>query len=246
MSEILKEIRCPHCGAPLKFDKGDIIFTCQYCGYTGVFDVSKSFTFEHSLFVNQLDKDMVENFVRDWFSEGFLKPPDLRRRGRIVEKTLLYIPLWIISLNAVTSYEGYFERLGPSVVRRDTIKGSYDWVVVARKSALFPEREYHLGPALKVPFDISRIEKYSIVLNSEISSEDAEERAVEAVKSFHKYLVQREVDKITSISTEAKVLEKNYVHAPVWQIVYEYKGKLYKLYIDGARKEVIVGEVPEV
>jgi len=245
MPEILREIRCPHCGAPIKFDKGDIILTCQYCGYTGVVDVSRPFTFEHSMFVNQLDAYAVEKFVLDWFSEGFLKPPDLRKRGRIVEKTLLYIPLWVISLDAVTSYEGYFERLGPSLSRRDVIRGSYDWVVLARKKALFPEREYHLALALKVPFDIGRIEKYGSVLNSEIDYEEAERRAVDGVRELHKYLVKREVDKIVSINTEVKVLEKNYVHAPVWIIVYEYKGKLYKLYVDGAGKEVILGEVPE-
>ncbi|MEM3504122.1 MAG: hypothetical protein QW134_07865 [Nitrososphaeria archaeon] len=246
MPEILREVVCPHCGAPLKFDKGDIIFTCHYCGYTGLLNVSKPFTFEHSMFVNQISADLVENIVRDWFSEGFLKPPDLRKRGRVVEKNLFYVPLWIISLNAVTSFEGYFERLGPSIVRKDVIRGSYDWIVIARKNTPFPEREYRLGLASKVPFEVGRVEKYSIVLNSEIDSDEAEGRAVEGVRSLHKYLVQREVDKILSFSCEVKVLEKNYLHAPIWFIVYEYKGGLYKLYIDGARKDVIFGEVPEI
>lgn len=166
-----------------------------------------------------------------------LKPPGLRKRGKIVEKNLFYVPLWIISLNAVTSFEGYFERLYPSITKKDILRGSYDWVVIAGKNTPFPEREYHLGLASKVPFEIGRIEKYSVVLNSEIDSAEAEERAVEGVRSLHRYLVQREIDKI---------LEKNYLHAPIWFIVYEYKGCLYKLYIDGARRDVIFGKFPEI
>ena len=244
MSEILKEINCPHCGAPLKFDKGDIIFTCGYCGFTGLFDFSKAFTYEHAMYLNQVSIDELDKIVMDWFEEGFLKPSDLRKKGKIVEKNLIYIPLWIISLDVTTSYEGFFERLGPAVVKKNQMKNSYDWVIIARKNAPFPEKEYHLGVATKSPFDVSRLEKYSKVLNSEIDDQEAIDRATEEVKALHQYLVLRDVDKILNISTEVKILEKNYLHAPIWFITYEYKGELFKMYVDGAREEVIVGEFP--
>jgi len=245
MSEIIKEVNCPHCGAPLKFDKGDIIFTCGYCGFTGLFDLSKSFTYEHGMFINQVDVDEVDKIVIDWFAEGFLKPPDLRKKGKIFEKKLVYVPLWIISLDATTSYEGFFERLGPTTPKKNQLKKSYDWVIIARKNAPFPEREYHLGLASKSPFDVSRLERYSTVLNSEIDAEEAVDRTIEEVKSLHQYLALRDVDKILAINTEVKILERNYLHAPIWFVTYEYKGKLFKIYLDGAREEVIVGEFPE-
>jgi hypothetical protein len=125
------------------------------------------------------------------------------------------------------------------------MKNSYDWVIIARKNAPFPEKEYHLGLATKSPFDVSRLEKYSKVLNSEIDDKEAIDRATEEVKALHQYLALRDVDKIINIDTEIKILEKNYLHAPIWFITYEYKQKLFKMYLDGAREEVIVGEFPE-
>jgi len=245
MPEILKEVSCPHCGAPLKLDKGDVVFTCGYCGFTGLFDLSKAFTYQHSMFLNQAPIDKVDQLVRDWFGEGFLKPHDLKKKGKIVEKKLVYVPLWIVSLDSTTTYEGFFERLGPTVVKKGQIKRSYDWVVIARKATPFPEREYHLSLDAKTPFDLTKLEKYSIVLNSEIDDEKAADRAIEGVKSLHQYLALRDVDKIMSSNTEVKILEKNYFHAPIWFITYEYKGNVYKMYLDGARCEVIVGEFPE-
>jgi len=245
MSEIIKEVSCPHCGAPLKFDKGDIIFTCNYCGFTGLLDLSKSFTYEHSMFVNQVDDKEVDEIVVDWFGEGFLKPGDLKKKGKITEKKLVYIPLWILSIDAITSYEGFFERLGPATIKKDQIRKSYDWVIIARKSAPFPEREYHLALANKRPFDVSKLEKYSVVLNSEIDADEAVERTMEEAKNLHQYLALRDVDKILKINTEVKVLERNYLHSPIWFVTYSYKGELFKMYIDGAGEDVIVGEFPE-
>ena len=131
-----------------------------------------------------------------------------------------------------------------AVIKKNQMKDSYDWVIIARKNAPFPEKEYHLGVATKSPFDVSRLEKYSKVLNSEIDDQEAIVRTTEEVKALHQYLALRDVDKILNISTEVKVLEKNYFHAPIWFITYEYKGELFKMFVDGAREEVIVGEFP--
>ncbi len=246
MPEIVEEINCPHCGAPIKFDKGDVVFTCGYCGFTGLIDLSRAFTYAHSMFSNNVDISHVDQIVMDWFEEGFLKPPDLRKKGRIFEKKLVYVPLWILSLDATTSYEGSFERLGPAVIKRNEIKKTYDWIIIARKNTPFPEKEYHLSLALKTPFDMGKIEKYSIVLNSELDADEAIERAIEEVKGLHQYITLRDVDKLLSINTEVKILEKNYLHAPIWFITYEYNRKLYKMFLDGASEEIIIGEFPEV
>ena len=85
---IVDEIRCSHCGAPMSFQPGEIIATCKYCGYTVVIETGKAFTFEHSLLLNKYDLTQVETPIKDWMSNGFLKPPDLAKKSRTTEKSL--------------------------------------------------------------------------------------------------------------------------------------------------------------
>jgi len=87
---IVEEIRCPHCGAPIKFNPGEILATCQYCGYTVVIETGKPFVFEHSMLLNDYDEAAVEKLVRKWMASGFLKPGDLAKRSKIVVAGLFW------------------------------------------------------------------------------------------------------------------------------------------------------------
>jgi hypothetical protein len=52
------------------------------------------------------------------------------------------------------------------------------------------------------------------------------------------------VDKIIEIKTDIKIEETVYLHAPIWFIKYEYKGKDYRLIMDGATGTAIKGDIP--
>jgi hypothetical protein len=81
-------------------------------------------------------------------------------------------------------------------------------------------------------------------LNSEIDKDEALERAKQEIEEHHKYLAQQDVDKIIEIESEIKVNQTVYLHAPIWFIKYEYKGKTYQLIIDGATGTVVRGDIP--
>ncbi|MEM2386918.1 MAG: hypothetical protein QXO50_02740, partial [Candidatus Bathyarchaeia archaeon] len=61
----------------------------------------------------------------------------------------------------------------------------------------------------------------------------------------HRFLAQQDVDRIIEMKNEMKVNQTVYLHAPVWRIRYEYKGKTYMLWLDGATGIVIKGEIPQ-
>ncbi|TLN00019.1 hypothetical protein FDZ71_14950, partial [bacterium] len=92
---IVEEIKCPHCGAPISFEPGEILATCKYCGYTVVIETGQTFNFEHSLLLNKYDPTQIEEPIRNWMREGFLKPQDLTRKSKITEKDLVYLPFWL-------------------------------------------------------------------------------------------------------------------------------------------------------
>jgi len=241
---VVEEIKCSHCGAPIAFEPGEILATCKYCGFTVVIETGQTFTYEHSLLLNKYDPTQVEEQIREWMRGGFMKPSDLARKAKIAEKELIYLPFWVVSVEARSSYKGIFERITPAVAKEGTIEKDYDWLVLARKAAVFPTRDYEVPLEGKIAYDFRRIEGFAKVFNSEIDKTEAEEQAKAEIENNHRFLAQQDVDKIIEMKTEIKVEETVYLHAPIWFIKYDYKGKTYQLILDGSTGSVIRGDIP--
>jgi hypothetical protein len=241
---IVKEIRCPHCGAPLPFEAGEIVATCRYCGFTQVIETGKAFELEHSMLLNEYNLEQIEDLVHNWMRSGFLKPSDLASSSEILEKTLTYLPFWVIPVTATTTYKGVFERIAPPIVKEGKIEKKYSWLVLARRATEFPTREYDIPLEGKVPYDFRRIEDFAKVLNSEVEKQEAAELARQQIEAHHEFLAKQDVDKIIEMKTDFDIGEAVYLHAPVWFIVYEYKGERYRIFLDGATGTVIKGDIP--
>jgi len=241
---IVQEISCSHCGAPISFEPGEIIATCRYCGYTVVIETGKAFVFEHSMLINKYDPTKIEEPIKNWMQAGFLKPSDLAKKSKITEKTLTYVPFWMVTAEVETLYKGIFERITPSVVKEGRIEKEYNWLVLARKATEFPTREYDVPLEGKVPYDFRKIDGFAKTLNSEIDKDEAVEQAKQEIEEHQRYLAQQDVDRIIEIKNEIKIDQAVYLHAPVWFVKYEYKSKTYQLLVDGATGSVIKGDIP--
>jgi len=238
-------IRCSHCGAPVDFSPGVVIATCKYCGFTTVIETGREFTFEHSLVLNKYDEKQIEGPIQNWMRSGFLKPVDLAKKSRITEKSLVYLPFWIVSVKAKSAYKGIFERITPSIVKEGTLEKEYNWLILAREAAQFPTREYDVPLEGKIPYDFKRIEGFARIFNSEISRAEAAVLAKQQIEAHHRFLLQQDVDKIVEVKTEFNVKQAVYLHAPIWFIKYDYRSKNYQLLIDGATGAVVKGEIPQ-
>jgi hypothetical protein len=244
MDAIAQNIRCSHCGAPVEFNPGEIIATCKYCGFTTVIETGQTFTFEHSLILNMFDLVTVENPVKDWMSGGFLKPSGLARKSKLTEKNLVYLPFWVVSTEAKSSYKGIFERISPAIVKEGTLSKEYDWLILAREASEFPTREYEVPLQGKIPYDFRRIEGFAKVLNSEINRDDAVELTRTQIDNHHRFLIQQDVDRIIEINTEITLKQIVYLHAPIWFMKYMYRDNGYQLIVDGVTGNIIKGDIP--
>ena len=239
-----RNIRCSHCGAPVEFKPGEITATCKYCGFTTVIETGSPFKFEHSLLLNRYDETQIDAVIGDWMDSGFLKPPNLAKKAKILENNLVYLPFWVVSVEAKTSYKGIFERITPAVMKEGKIQKEYNWLVLAREAAGFTTREYDVPLEGKIPYDFRKIEGFAKVLNSEIDRDEAINLAKQQIEVHHRYLLQQDVDKIVEIATEINVKQAVYLHAPVWFVKYKYKGKTYQLILDGAAGMALKGDIP--
>jgi DNA-directed RNA polymerase subunit RPC12/RpoP len=240
---IVKEIKCSNCGAPIEFKPGEIIATCKYCGYTVVIETGKAFVFEHSMLLNKYTPEQAEDTIRNWMSSGFLKPRDFAK-SKILEKNLVYLPFWIITINVITQYKGIFERISPPIVKEGKIEKHYSWLILARKATEFPTREYDVPLKGKIPYDFRKIEKFAKVLNSEMDRVEAVTKAKQEIEEFHKFLIKQDIDRIIEARTEFQIEDAVYLHAPIWFMEYEYKNERYRVIMDGATGAIIKGDIP--
>ena len=188
--------------------------------------------------------EQMDVLINDWMRSGFMKPSDLAKKSKIVEKTLVYLPFWVVQIEATTKYKGIFERIAPPIVKEGKIQKEYDWLVLARQASNFPTRAYDVPLAGKVPYDFRKIEGFAQVLNSEMEREQALETARQQIDAHHRFLLQQDIDRIIEETTSVELKQMVYLHAPVWFIKYEYKGNLYQLLIDGAKGIVVRGDIP--
>jgi len=196
------------------------------------------------MIVNKYKPEQIDDLARDWMRGGFLKPSDLARSSKILEKNLIYLPFWVVSVEASSTYKGVFERLTPPVLKEGKIEKKYNWLVLARKATEFPTREYEVPLEGKIPYDFRKVEGFAKALNSEIEQNEAIEVAKQQIENLHMFLAKQDVDKIVEIKTDLDVGNSVYLHAPVWFIIYEYKRERYRVFLDGATGSVIKGDIP--
>ncbi len=245
MSKIVSEINCPNCGAPLNLSPGEIVATCRYCGYTSLVGANTPFQLDHSLILNELDTVRVTQDLQDWMRSGFMKPGDLAKKSKITLMELRYLPFWVVPLTATSAYEGVLERISPPMSRKGTIQNDYDWLVLGRKAAEFPTRDYRVPAEGKIPFDFTKIEQQSKFLNSELDSQEAVQHAKGEVEENQRFLLKQEVDEVTRFDTTFNVEKPTYLHAPLWFAQYEYKGRSYNAIIDGSNGTMIRADIPQ-
>ena len=245
MSQIVSEIKCPNCGAQLNLSPGELVATCRYCGYTSVVGAGTPFQLEHSLILNNLNSARITQDLQDWMRSGFMKPGDLAKKSKLIMLELRYLPFWLVPLTATSTYEGMLERISPPTLRKGTIQNEYDWLVLGRKAAEFPTRDYKVPAEGKIPFDFTKIERQAKFLNSELDSYEAVVRAKNEVEENQRFLLKQEVDQVTRLNTSFSVEKPTYLHAPLWFVQYEYKGKNYSAIIDGSTGSVIQADIPQ-
>ncbi len=246
MSSVVSEIKCKNCGAPLNLKPGELVATCRYCGYTAVVGADAPFQLEHSLIVNEFNLTGITESLQDWMRSGFMKPGDLAKKSKIQIMELRYLPFWLVPLKATSQYEGVLERISPPTPRKGVIENAYDWLVLGRKGAIFPTRDYSVPVEGKIPFDFKRVDPQGVFLNSEIASDEAVQHAKDEIEDHQRFLVKQDVDQVTKFTTDFSVSTPTYIHAPLWFVTYEYKGRSYNAILDGSSGQVLRGDVPAV
>jgi len=95
----------------------------------------------------------------------------------------------------------------------------------------------------KAPFD-AEVAKGLKIINGQITQDQANERARAQITGYHHKKAEEKVDQLTDCKTTIQIEKTDLIYAPLWFVAYSYKGKPYRMLLEGHKGSVITGEAP--
>ena len=246
MPEIVEELSCPDCGAPLKVKAGEAIVTCEYCSSDVNLAVGSKYFLKHSMVPPKFDTRAIDDLINGWMGRGFLKPSDLQRKYRVLSKELQVLPLFVVHVTAKTQYKGQMTRTGQPIEKAGVLEKEYFWEVLGRRASAFPTREYNVPLAAKTDFHMSKLVPGAQFLNSELDEGQAGSIARQQIQEHHRYLLEQELDVVENLDTTVDIQDTEFIHVSAWFVTYQYRGKAYELILDATTGEDIKAEIPQM
>lgn len=122
-----------------------------------------------------------------------------------------------------------------------------DWgkfVLRVGGSGKAPNRDLLAG---KEAFSIEKVREANLIegmLNGQIVQERAERQARDRITQHHAEKANGMATKITDCDTTIDVIGVDLVYLPMWELVYYYGEKTYRVLVNGHSGEVVSGEAP--
>lgn len=237
-----KVFKCSNCGGPLNYTPETIACICEYCGAVNWFSTGR---FEIFIIPSRTRDEVVNAF---W--SRMRRDPDMSRVYgdiELVEVQGYYVPILLGDVSVRGEWVGFrreTEYRGKRVVTRTvTERGSFNTSLRLSIGARREASEYGLQELISqaknvVAQPLASVDWREIrlnVLNAEISPEEAvdelrdmaEDQMRESIRS------SKRLDGFYYYSCNTNVDSFWIVLAPLWSIVYKYKGGMYRASISG-------------
>ncbi|NWF86270.1 hypothetical protein HXY32_00405 [Candidatus Bathyarchaeota archaeon] len=95
---------CSRCGAPFNVTQEDLVVTCRYCGFTLTVATREEIK-KHSMLENRLFAQQAVEAAKKYMDKGIFRM-GVSKDSSITNVKLRYVPFWVFSANANTSFRG--------------------------------------------------------------------------------------------------------------------------------------------
>ncbi|MFB0561356.1 MAG: zinc ribbon domain-containing protein [Candidatus Lokiarchaeia archaeon] len=206
----------------------------------------------------------AKNLLVAWISKVPGTPSDFELDVNIHSQKLKFYPLWVGEYAADSQYTGldnwpefhspaydktgWFEHV--SYYKKEEngrVVREYQIPLPGLKLEKIPEylREYFVTTTGKEYFDIKHVKNFSgEIIDSTIKFDEAKNQMKQKVLEFQEKEIHKEVKTINTRNDNIDERAVFYIHFPVYEIKYTYKGKDYKALIDGSNGRIIHVETP--
>ncbi len=265
---LIKKFQCPHCNAPLDVNPEDAIFNCVSCGQAVLADGSKFDN--HYILRNTLNQKKIHHIVKEFIrKKGFMRGI---KGYKITNITPTLMPFWVVTSDAYTHFVGYLRytetrtrTVGTGKNRRTvtesvTVYRPIDREIREKRADVLLGRRGSSIYGYDRVKDIVRAEFSNAVqfnhdhlladekefnyLSSEIDLDAANQLGKTIVFDNHRAQAERACTKVFDCATQLTYSGTYFLHAPVWQIEFEFKRETYRIAILGSSGKIIIGELP--
>jgi DNA-directed RNA polymerase subunit M/transcription elongation factor TFIIS len=259
--------QCPTCGAVIAISPEDVVITCKHCGST--FDIEGKNVSDHQMLPTLQEKEIKSSTMK-FLQKYEGATHGLAKNAVIEEAKLNYIPYWVFPFTSNTHYFGVKKS---AVMRIDVTRdragnkhykpyeapiyrpeeGDFERSgrekAIARKHAAFYgladfEKQLNLDNAER--FDFNKIKSLKAeLINAEVDPVEASREAHGLVEDENRRFAAGLVNKrLMRFDSKIDVGAPIYVHAPLWQVRYKFKNKVFRVSIIGDSGTILKGEIP--
>ncbi|MEM2135101.1 MAG: hypothetical protein QXG44_09655 [Candidatus Jordarchaeaceae archaeon] len=206
----------------------------------------------------------AKNLLVKWISKVPGTPPDFESEVSIHTQKLKFYPLWVGQYSADTQYvglddwpqfhspahdaPGWYEHVSYyKKEERGQILREYQIPIMGLNpdKKQEPLRDYIVTTTGKDYFDIKHVRDVNgEIIDSAFDYEEVRNRMRQKVLDLQEKEIRKEVKIIQSRNDDIREKALFYIHFPVYEVAYTYKGKGHKALIDGSNGRIIHVETP--
>ena len=254
--EEMEMVECPSCGAQATLKQGSAKIKCSYCDTEmSVFGLREDTRLPEKIIPFTLTKeDAKGKFISWWLDHDIM--PDMNYDKLNVKISDLYVPVWLINADVLTSmsvnYSPYVPYSETNLADRDmkrAYSSRFENVPFDASVHIEDEQFYNIEPfryGEMTDFNPTYLSGHPAECyhNSvEITVPRAVARMKKMAKKETKELIDQEIRGGTinyEIDSSEQIIPDNivYVLVPVWVVKYEYDGVRHYVYVNGQTGKV--------
>lgn len=241
--------RCDNCGASMSYDASAKTLRCPFCGGQKLTSRRDARTLKPSGVVPfVVERNQVEQMIRQWLARGFWKPGDASERSIISSVTQVYVPFWVFNATTETAWTADTSAV-TSGARGNwrpifgTRNGRYDGILVCASGILSVAEANEIAP-----FDLQRaippeqIDLLNVIVEEfRVTKRDSRNRAAAMVEQYEASQSQAGAPgtlRNLNVNVRIQNMTSTPILLPIWIMAYRYNKDTYRVLVNGQTGEV--------
>jgi len=250
-----RNIRCAQCGAVTVNDALQLAGCCPFCGSATVAPAEddKDQIAPNAVIPFMVTKTRAEMYFKQWISKRSMAPSDIKNGSKISDFQGVYIPYWTFDVNTAVSYSGRFgyergsgdDRYIKYYKREGTLQRFIDDYPIpgsmraVNDPLIRQASKYNTGVAK--PYTPEALAGF-VAEHYSIGLEEAWNQARQGIlRTLESEIRSHEAADVVSnlkYNYQFNNIKFKYVLVPMWISSYTYRGKPYRIVINGQTGEV--------
>lgn len=224
---------CPYCGGSVSQLPGEVVLTCPYCGTA--FAVGGGEVGEHLMAPVNYPVQHVLEIFRSWALRMPETPNDFVDVTRLRDFRVTFYPYWII------------EVIGRITIGGEVEEESAEVAMPAHRSMMgTPLERVRLSLSGKIYYSHRHVVQWNgRLVNPSVGPEEAGEAARSVGwRSIAERFERRFGTSFSRSELSVSTMGRRLVHVPVYECLYEYRGRDYRFMADASDARILYAEVP--